>query len=219
MEHGAPDPDAWATRSPECCGIDLGEQATAVRVERLRAAHYACVLSGVPEAECGQGARRGPDEVEASAHGYRTAAALDYGGHEAALPQGDRERQASQPPADDEETITSRDAPPIRACGLTLRITGARCPHARLVHAAVRAQSRRSLLAFNSDYVRLNLAVNRAPPESLGDGLCGGVGRFAKPRSIAGLDFISERRSLTVRNRGDPGRCCQTARRERVNSS
>src|SRR5688500_18849332 len=63
---------------------------------------------------------------------------------------------------------------------------------------------------FNGDDMRLDLAVDSAPPEPLGDCLLRDVGCFAKPRGIAGLDLISQRCALTVRNRWDPGGCRST---------
>ena len=45
--------------------------------------------------------------------------------------------------------------------------------------------------AFDRDDVRLNLAVDRTPPEPLGDSFRCDVGGFAKPRFVARLDVVS----------------------------
>src|SRR5258706_2727546 len=71
---------------------------------------------------------------------------------------------------------------------------------------------------FDGNNVRLDLAVDRAPPEPLADSLRRDVGRFAKPRGIAGFDLTSQWRSLAVRDRRDPGGYCPAARRDRVDS-
>jgi hypothetical protein len=47
------------------------------------------------------------------------------------------------------------------------------------------------LSAFDSDNVRLNLAVDRSRPEPLGDSFGCDVGCFAKPRFVARLDLVS----------------------------
>jgi hypothetical protein len=44
---------------------------------------------------------------------------------------------------------------------------------------------------FDGDNVRLDLAVDRAPPEPLGDSLRRNVGGFTEPGGTAGLDLIS----------------------------
>ena len=45
------------------------------------------------------------------------------------------------------------------------------------------------LSVFDSDNVRLDLAVHGPPPEPLGDRLRRDVGRFAEPRSVARIDL------------------------------
>ena len=89
------------------------------------------------------------------------------------------------------------------------KITGiARFAAARPVDRGVRngiATSR--LLAFRRDDVSLDLAVDVSALETLGDGVLGEVGRFAEPRLVPRLDFIAQRCSLAVRERGgSPGK-------------
>ena len=47
-----------------------------------------------------------------------------------------------------------------------------------------------STTRFNGDNVRLDLSVDRAPAEPLGDGFRRDIGCFAEPRGIAGLDLV-----------------------------
>jgi hypothetical protein len=58
-----------------------------------------------------------------------------------------------------------------------------------------------STASFNGDNVRLDLAIDRAAAEPIGDGFRGNIGRFAKALGIAGLDLVPPWRPLTVCDR------------------
>src|SRR5688572_7571010 len=72
--------------------------------------------------------------------------------------------------------------------------------------------------AFDGDNMCLDLAVHRAAPEALGDGLGRDVGCFAKPRGVARLDLVSQRRALAICDRRNTRRARAAACRDRIDA-
>ena len=73
-----------------------------------------------------------------------------------------------------------------RAGSSTCRFAGA--PHCKRLSKRITRNSRPSV--FDGDNVCLDLAVDRPPPEALGDSFRDDVGCFAKPRGVARLDLV-----------------------------
>src|SRR4051812_3879956 len=79
-----------------------------------------------------------------------------------------------------------------------------------------RRQTHRS--AFYCDDVRLNFSIYSGASEALFERVRGDGGCFVETIRRAGFDFVSQRRSLAVRDGRYSRRCCAAPRRHCVNA-
>src|SRR5207237_1054515 len=117
----------------------------------------------------------------------------------------------TRPPTDTVTLKTERSCKSVGDCA-DIGLSGSDCQRTSNVTQAAYGR----LSAFDSDDVRLNLAVDRTRSEPLGDSFGCDVGCFAEPRFVARLDLVSQWCPLAVCDRRNLRRCRLTTCRNRI---